>query len=84
MLQGSLSCASSLGGALSAASGLGGNLTTGGAFFPRYEGSYEFEAKPVAQTVHTAGTVLMEDIVIDPVPSNYGLITYNGSTLTVS
>lgn len=84
MLQGSLSCASSLGGALSASSGLGGNLTTGGAFFPRYEGAYEFEAGAAAQTVHTAGTVLMEDIVIDPVPSNYGLITYNGSTLTVS
>lgn len=84
MLRGRLSGASALGGALSASDGLDGTLTTGGAFFPRYEGAYEFEPNGTAQTVRTAGTVLMEDIIIDPVPSNYGLITWDGSTITVS
>lgn len=84
MLRGRLSGASALGGALSASKGLGGRLTTGGTFFPRYEGAYEFEPNGTAQAVRTAGTVLMEDIIIDPVPSNYGLITWDGSTITVS
>ena len=39
MLRGRLSGASALGGALSASKGLGGRLTTGGTFFPRYEGA---------------------------------------------
>ena len=56
MLRGRLSGASSLGGALSASEGLGGTLTTGGTFFPRYEGAYEFEPNGTAQAVRTAGT----------------------------
>ena len=28
--------------------------------------------------------VLAQDIVVNPIPSNYGLITYDGSTITVS
>jgi len=84
MLRGTLSGASALGGSVSASGGLGGTLTTGGRVYPTYEGAYEFEAGAAAQTVHTAGTVLVSDIIIDPIPSNYGLITWNGSTLTVS
>jgi hypothetical protein len=32
----------------------------------------------------TAEKVVTRNIVINPIPSNYGLITWNGSTLTVS
>lgn len=36
------------------------------------------------QTLATTGLLLPTDIVINPIPQNYGLITWNGSTLTVS
>ena len=36
------------------------------------------------QILPTAGTLLTTDITIEPIPQNYGLITWNGSTLTVS
>lgn len=51
---------------------------------PSYEGSYIFTPTEEEQTVHTAGTRLAENITINPIPSNYGRITWNGSVLTVS
>ena len=36
------------------------------------------------QTLATAEKTVLENIVINPIPSNYGLITWNGSVLTVS
>lgn len=36
------------------------------------------------QVLATAGLVVAENIIINPIPSNYGLITWDGSTLTVS
>ena len=36
------------------------------------------------QTLSTAGLFVDEDITIEPIPSNYGLITWNGSFLMVS
>ncbi len=49
-----------------------------------YEGAYEVTPSNVAQTLPTDGRYLRSDITINPIPSNYGLITYNGSTITVS
>lgn len=49
-----------------------------------YEGEYIFTPERTAQTVQTAGKVLAENIIIKPIPNNYGLITWNGSILTVS
>ncbi len=51
---------------------------------PTYEGPYEFNPSAQIQTVAIAKMVAREDIVINPIPSNYGLITWDGSTLTVS
>ena len=36
------------------------------------------------QTLKTRNETLFEDIIINPIPSNYGLISWNGSVLTVS
>lgn len=49
-----------------------------------YSGPAEFTPSADAQTIHTAGLLVGEDIIIDPIPSNYGLITWNGSTIKVS
>lgn len=49
-----------------------------------YEGSYEWTPTQQTQTIPIADKKAITDITINPIPSNYGLITWNGSTLTVS
>lgn len=56
----------------------------GGSTRPHYHGETEFVPTQAYQTVHTAGLLVDTDIVIDPIPSNYGKITWNGIALTVS
>jgi len=57
---------------------------SGGGTRPHYHGETEFVPTQAYQTVHTAGTLVDTDIVIDPIPSNYGKITWNGAVLTVT
>ena len=52
--------------------------------FPAYTGETEFTPSPDEQIIHTTNRILLSDIRINPIPNNYGLITYNGSTITVS
>ena len=52
--------------------------------FPVYEGEYEVTPTRQTQTLGTSQKVMVRDVVVNPIPSNYGLITYNGSVLTVS
>ena len=49
-----------------------------------YEGPTEFTPSAEEQVAETRNRVLYENIVIRPIPSNYGLITYNGRIITVS
>ena len=35
------------------------------------------------QTLETAGLMVAENITVEPIPSNYGRIAYNGTTLLV-
>ena len=49
-----------------------------------YEGEYEFTPSAETQTIPTNGKTATGDIIINPIPRNYGLITWNGTTLTVS
>lgn len=49
-----------------------------------YTGEYEFTPTRETQTIPTSNKTLAQDITINPIPSNYGLITWDGSTLTVS
>ena len=49
-----------------------------------YDGAYEFTPDTEEQTILIQGKTARLDITIKPIPSNYGLITYNGSTITVS
>ena len=50
----------------------------------QYTGDTSVTPSADTQTLRTAGLMMTEDIVVNPVPSNYGLITWDGSTLTVS
>lgn len=51
---------------------------------PIYEGAYTVTPSAQRQVLPSGHHSLVEDIIIEPIPSNYGLITYNGSTITVS
>lgn len=51
---------------------------------PAYEGPYEVTPSAVAQTLSTKHLRMTDDVVINPIPQNYGLITWDGSTITVS
>ena len=59
-------------------------VNRGGQYFPEYEGPLLITPGVQAQTIPKKYRVLMRNIVVGPVPSNYGLITYNGRTITVS
>ena len=49
-----------------------------------FAGPYEYTPTSDEQTVPIAYLMASQDITIKPIPNNYGLITWNGSTLTVS
>lgn len=59
-------------------------IPTISADIPRYEGSYAVTPTSETQTLHTTEMLMVEDLTINPIPSNYGLITWDGSTLMVS
>lgn len=49
-----------------------------------YQGETTFTPTDTVQTIAVADLVCAEDITINPIPSNYGRISWNGSFLTVS
>lgn len=49
-----------------------------------YSGQYEWTPTTETQTIPIIGKTATRNITINPIPNNYGLITWNGSTLTVS
>ena len=51
---------------------------------PIYTGATEVTPSEHRQILETADKLMLSNVTINPIPSNYGLITWNGSTLTVS
>ena len=49
-----------------------------------YTGSYEVTPSAETQTIPIENFIAEQNITINPIPSNYGLVTWNGSVLTVS
>lgn len=49
-----------------------------------YTGTYEFTPSDVAQEIPTSNKILTQNIVINPIPSNYGLVAYDGSILSIT
>lgn len=84
-INGSISAVGSVDGKVDAVGNISGNLDITGAGNVRpYRGEYEFTPTQQEQIIPIEGLKATEDIIINPIPSNYGLITWNGSTLTVS
>ena len=84
MLRGTISGSGSLGGTLHGGASMGGTLASGGRYWPPYGGAVEVVPSRSAQVLATAGTHLESDITVHPIPSNYGLVEWNGAVLTVS
>lgn len=49
-----------------------------------YSGAYSVTPSSETQVLRTANTKLDRNITVDPIPSNYGLVQWNGQFLTVS
>lgn len=52
--------------------------------YPDYTGPLTVTPTQQTQILPTAETGLQDNITIEPIPSNYGLITWNGTVLLVS
>lgn len=84
-LSGTLTPIGGIYGLLSASSPVVGQLSV-----PQYrgtqpfEGEYTYTPSSEAQTIEINGLRATDNITINPIPSNYGLITWDGATLTVS
>lgn len=85
IITGKLSALHSLSGKISGIGEVKGTITIGGAHdWPEYDGPCEVTPTDEVQELNTAEKVLLSNIIINPIPSNYGLITWNGAVLTVS
>lgn len=73
----------SISGSIAGGVSLGARIEKGGGASP-YSGDYTVTPSAQAQTLETGGHVLLSNITVEAIPSNYGLITWNGSTITVS
>ena len=49
-----------------------------------YEGEYEITPSEETQTLPTANRMLARNIVVAPIPQNYGRITYSGGGITIT
>ena len=93
-LSGILSGSAGIVGTLSAEKGITGGLSGIGSMTgtlsgvvvtgEQYTGEYEFTPNTEEQTIEIQFKTAMQNITINPIPENYGLITWNGSSLTVS
>ena len=72
-------------GTLSSPLSLSGDICLPTVISPEsYTGEYEFTPSVSTQVVEINGMIARDNITINPIPSNYGLITWDGSTITVS
>ena len=51
---------------------------------PDYTGSYEITPNGTTQVLIVSNKRMTEDLVINPIPSNYGLISWDGSGILIS
>ncbi len=82
-IKGKLSVVGGVSGKLSGTGALAGKISTP-PIYDRYTGATVWTPTGSAQTIPTGGYFVPDDITINPIPSNYGLITYNGGIITVS
>lgn len=73
-----------LNGTLSAVGSVSGAIGKFNGEYPTYSGAYTVTPTEEEQVLSTENRTLVQDIVVNPIPNNYGLITWDGSAITVS
>ena len=51
--------------------------------YPTYEGPTTVTPSDAPQVLSTAGRVVLDAITINPIPSNWGRVTWNGSVIAI-
>lgn len=51
--------------------------------YPLYDGEYEITPTDEPQVIELEGKAVKQNIIINPIPSNYGKVIWNGTTLTI-
>lgn len=84
-ITGTLSEVESVSGNLSVVETISGTVTVPTVIRPDYyEGDYEITPTSTTVVLETNSLIMNGNITVNPIPTNYGLITWNGATLTVS
>ncbi len=84
-IKGALQVIGQITGALSAPPGLSARLSIPEVIKPDiFTGEYEYTPSDETQIIEIEDKMASRDIIINPIPSNYGLVTWDGSALTVS
>lgn len=83
-ISGDLSRIRNISGSLSGTRSMSGTVRLPEHVGTAYTGPYEVTPGPERIVLETDGTFASDNIVINPIPSNYGRITWNGTVLTVS
>lgn len=84
LLSGRLSPAPKLRGVVSVTETLTGGLSISTGSIPAYHGETTITPSTEEQVISCGGLAMPTDIVVEAIPSNYGLITWDGVTLSVS
>lgn len=50
----------------------------------KYTGKYRFTPANKIQVIESENKLLLQNVIIEPIPKNYGLITWNGSYMKIS
>ena len=84
-LTGAVSAAGTLVGSVNSTGRLRGTVQISTmASVERYEGECTFTPSEEAQIIDIQQKLATGNITIEPIPSNYGLITWDGTKLTIS
>lgn len=60
------------------------SINTNVVSFPEYTGEYDVIPTRQKRVLNTANKVLGSNVVIEPIPNNYGLVEYNGRYIRIS
>lgn len=84
-ITGNITSEGTLSASLAAENALEGSLTVPHVIkVDNYDGVVSVAPSDTPTVLSTKDKFLLDDITIEPIPQNYGLITWNGSVLTVS
>lgn len=82
-LTGRLSATGGLTGRLTTSSSISGTITRFDGGYSPYTGAYEVTPTDEEQILDTANRYMTGQVVVSPVPENYGRLSWSGNTLTV-